>query len=115
MRTNVDSRVTYEVVYTNRGRLTDADGRVYGRARVFVLADRRVVTITPEGRRVYEAVYSEVRRRTQLLTVQTTEGVLALDTSGCGCGMGDVGNAPPEEGVPYRLVKVRAPEWHSAV
>lgn len=87
------------------------------KCRVFVMEDHSVVLITPgDGglvRQSFEAVGAGFERATQTLTVHLSSGqTLTVFGKGCGCGMGAVGNAGPTED-PYRLSKVRAPEWYS--
>lgn len=88
------------------------------KARLFVLEDRTAVLIIPdEGRAVerlpYTVVASDWAATARRLTVVVDDGgILSLDGRGCGCNMGAVGGAGPVAG-PYRLSKVRAPEWHT--
>jgi hypothetical protein len=41
-------------------------------------------------------------------------GRLLVDTRGCGCGFGAVGNTGPIEG-PFEMVRVREPDWLETV
>lgn len=113
-------RPTVETVATASGRVTVLDGETqvgsWAKARLWVMADRQAVLVTSsDGREVSRAVY-EVEtahndRRRRELVVETTSGqLLVASTAGCGCGMGVVGSAGPIDG-PYRVVRVRAPEW----
>lgn len=113
-----DTRQEFLVVVSARGKL-DLDGEHYGKARVFVLEDRTVTVVTPVKPRglewrTYTVESSTWNPPSKLLTVTFAgdNGGLALDAGGCGCGMGAVGNAGPIDG-PYKLVKVRSPEWHT--
>lgn len=115
-----DDRAEWLVVASARGRVT-LGSTVHAKGRVFVMEDRSVVLVLPgEGgrgvRRVeYVALTSEWHPASKALRVTLSDGhTLSVDASGCGCGMGAVGNAGPSE-ERYRLTKVRAPEWHSIV
>lgn len=113
-------------VATALGRATlleGADGPAIGqwpKARVFVLADRTAVLVTPSAenaravdRQTFDVEASDWSRSAKVLTVVTSDGqILSVSAKGCGCGMGIVGNAGPTAEA-YRLVKVRAPEWHT--
>lgn len=119
-----DDRVEYLIVASNRGKLhleTPENGvEMFAKARVFVMEDRTVAVALPSGEpgkvawRYFVAASSTYSPPTKMLAVNLENGgILRLDGSGCGCGMGAVGNAGPVDG-PYRLTPVRAPEWHSS-
>lgn len=119
MRTGQD-RQTVETVATASGKVSLGATAHWNRARVWVLAERRVVIVySPDGNAIERAAYdverSRVDRRRRELVVETTDGnTIVASTAGCGCGMGVVGAAGPVDG-PYRVVRVRAPEWHETI
>ncbi len=116
----------FNVVGTTAGsaEVLDPDGRVRARhpkARMFVLADRTAVLVTPTvggparsvDRETFTVLESSWQRSAAQLTAVTADGaVLVAKSNGCGCGLGAVGNAGPT-GSSYRLHRVRAPEWHT--
>lgn len=117
---DADDRVEYLVVAQARGKLKvtgDGEVRNYPKARLFVLEDRTAVAVIPGSDGLtwenYPVGSSRLDSRSKLLTVTTTSGSeLVLDGEGCGCNMGEVGNAGPADG-PYRMTGVRDPEWHT--
>ncbi len=119
-KTAVDTRVEVPVVVSARGKLTLL-GVHHAKARVFVLENKTAVVVLPNPndrkqllRTSYEVLGSEWQPAVKLMIVHLDVGVLMLDANGCGCGMGAVGNAGPTA-EPYRLVNVRAPDWHTVV
>lgn len=94
------------------------------RARTFVLEDQTLVVIHQAGRGAalerseYPVAASDYNSRTKRLSVviggddPALAGAALTVTNHCGCGWGAITNAGPTDG-PYRLTKVRTPEWHT--
>lgn len=100
-------------------------GQRFPRARTFVLEDRTVVIVHqgPTGKGAIERLVlpveaSDFNSKTKQLSViiggedPGMAGTALTVTNHCGCGWGAVTNAGPTDG-PYRLTKVRVPEWHT--
>lgn len=125
MRT-APERPTVETVATASGKVTllnsEAGTQVahWPKARLWILADRTAVVVwSPDGKTVertaHDVVASSHDRRARMMTVQTTAGLtITAPTGGCGCGMGVVGSAGPVEG-PYKVVRIRTPDWHEVI
>lgn len=92
----------------------------YPRARTFVLEDQTVTVIHGAAleRTTWPVAGSDFNSRTKVLTVvlggedPAVAGSVLRITNHCGCGWGAISNAGPADG-PYRLAKVRTPEWHT--
>lgn len=110
------------VVATDIG-IGQFNGRQIPKMRLWVLADRTAIVITPaEGgtkilRETYRVESGTLLRREKKMVVnlypaedaeQATP--LLLDSNGCGCGFGIVSNAPPTD-EPHFISNVRAEEW----
>lgn len=113
-------RQEIQSVFTAAGRVLSSPFGVHAQARIWILADRSVVVCLPEGRRginrvVYNYVVSSQNNKPlEQVIVDVGETLpIIFSYSGCGCGMGAVGNAGPIAGQ-YQKVNVRAPEWHTS-
>jgi hypothetical protein len=115
------------VVHTSRGRAV-LDGFSYPKASVWVLEDGTVILCVPEGLEPNTKGVSRIQRqvadyagastwspRAKMLTLELDSGeTLTMDSRGCGCGLGAVGNAGPVLG-PYEIVRVRNPTWFATI
>ena len=115
-----DTSVQIDVVATilGKGHSSGSVRRQLPKTRVWLLADRTAVIITPNVQqsdvlREVRDIESAVFKRAEQTMVISLDGgeTLVVDGKGCGCGFGVVANAVPTD-EPHRLVNVRHPDWY---
>lgn len=119
LKQGTDDRTLVEVVRSPAGQVV---GPLAGIGKLWLLADRTMVLVRfadasrrSVSKHCFDVLEARDDRRSRRLFVTTADGgEWSVGTSGCGCGLGKVSSTGPIDG-PYRLVRVRQPEWLTVV